>query len=224
VLQFILLGSAIGLFSGAVPGPFSALIATTALRHGFWAGFRIGVVPLVTETVVMGLTALLISQLPVAVLRWIGIIGGLFILYLALRTWRESRDPREEGQSAGEATRSTLEAMTLAVLSPTPWAFWLFVGSPLLLAAWTESWTHASAFLGSFLFFLVGVHMAIAGLAGFGHQRLSRSWKKRVLAAASVALVVAGCVLIWQSWVGNFQEMVQETEGVRSMVDSVTGG
>lgn len=222
MLEYVLLGSAIGFFSGAVPGPFSALIATIALRHGFWAGFRIGVVPLVTETGVMALTAVLISQLPRGVLRWIGIVGGLFVLYLAWRTWRESRDPPEEHESAGQAARSTLEAMTLAVLSPTPWAFWLFVGSPLLVGAWREGWGHATAFLGSFLVLLVGVHLAIAGLAGFGHKRLSRAWRGRLLATASVALVVAGGVLVWQSWVGNFQAMVTESEGVRSVVDSMT--
>lgn len=222
MIHLIVLGSAIGFFSGAVPGPFSALIATTALRHGFWAGFRIGVVPLVTETVVMGLTALLISQLPQGVLRWIGVVGGVFILYLAWRTWRDSREPPEQAESVGQATRSTLEAMTLAVLSPTPWAFWLFVGSPLLVGAWRQGWGHAVAFLGSFLFFLVGVHLAIAGLAGFGHRRLSRGGRGRILSVASVALLVAGGVLIWQSWVGNFQAMVTESEGVRSMVDSLT--
>lgn len=224
MLEYVLMGALIGFFSGAVPGPFSALIATTALRHGFWAGFRIGVVPLVTETAVMAFTAVLISQLPQGVLRWIGVVGGVFILYLAWRTWKESRDLPEEGESKEEATRSTLEAMTLAVLSPTPWAFWLFVGSPLLVGAWRQGWGLAVAFLGSFLLLLVGIHLAIAALAGFGRKRLSRSWRRRLLATASVLLVAAGGVLVWQSWTGNFQSMVTDSEGVRSMVDSITGG
>lgn len=222
MLEYILLGSAIGFFSGAVPGPFQTVIATAALRHGFWAGFRIGVVPLITETAVLALTALLVSQLPGVALRWIGVVGGLFILYLAHRTWRESRDPPEEDETTSEATRSTVEAMTVAVLSPTPWAFWLFVGSPLLVGAWHDGWEHAGAFLGSFLVFLVGVHMGIAGLAGFGHKRLSRVWKGRLLATASVALVVAGGVLVWQSWAGNFEAMVSGGADVRSVLDPFT--
>lgn len=222
MLEYILLGSAIGFFSGAVPGPFQTVIATAALRHGFWAGFRVGVVPLVTETAVLALTALLVSQLPRVVLRWIGIVGGIFILYLAWRTWRESRNPPKEDESVEEAARSTVEAMTVAVLSPTPWAFWLFVGSPLLVGAWHEGWGHASVFLGSFLFFLVGVHLGIAGLAGVGHRRLSRGWRGRLLAVASVALLVAGTVLTWQSWVGNFEAMVSGGAEMRSAVDSVT--
>ncbi len=226
MLEYILLGSAIGFFSGAVPGPFWAVIARTALRHGFWSGFRIGVVPLATETVVMALTAVLVSQLPQGVLRWIGLLGGAFVVYLAWRTWQESRDPpeREEEEGDSDATRSTLEAMTLAVLSPTPWAFWLFVGSPVLVGALRQGWGHALAFVGSFLALLVGVHVGIAALAGFGHARLSREWRGRILAGAAVALAVGGVVLVWQAWVGNFEEMVTHGIGVRSMVDSITGG
>lgn len=225
MLEYILLGSVIGFFSGAVPGPFWAVIARTAIRHGFWAGFRIGVVPLATETVVMALTALLVSQLPQGVLRWIGVLGGAFVVYLAWRTWRESRDPPERDEEEGsEATRSTLEAMTLAVLSPTPWAFWLFVGSPVLVGAWRIGWGHALAFLASFLFLLVGVHVGIAALAGFGHRCLSRRWRGRILAGAAVALAIGGVVLVWQAWVGNFEEMVTHGIGVQSVVDSVTDG
>lgn len=215
--QALILGSLLGLFSGMVPGPFSALIAATALKRGFWAGFRIGVVPLATETGVLVVTALVLSQLPEGVLRWMGIGGGLFILYLSLRTWREAGEPPEVEALAG-SFREMLEGTVLAVLSPNPWVFWLLVGGPLFLSAWHRGWATGLAFFGSFIFFLVGIYVSIAGLAAYGHKRLSRTWQRRLMRGTAILLLVAGGVLVWQSWLGNFQRMVRGSRTIESIV------
>lgn len=221
MLRSLVLGSLLGLFSGMIPGPFSALIAATALKGGFWAGFRLGVVPLLTETVVMALTAVLLSALPDDVLRWMGISGGLFIFYLAVRTWRESGHPPEAEPLTG-SVRQMLEGGVLAVLSPTPWVFWLLVGGPLFLAAWHEGWGSGAAFLGSFLLCLVGAYVGIAGLAAYGQKQLSPAWHRRLLRGTAAALVLAGGVLLWQSYLGNFHRMVQGSETLETIVrDSI---
>ena len=215
--QALVLGSLLGLFSGMVPGPFSALIAATALKRGFWAGFRIGVVPLATETVVLAITALLLAQLPQEVLRWMGLAGGVFILFLSIRTWKEAEKPPEVEALTG-SFREMLEGTVLAVLSPNPWVFWLLVGGPLFLGAWHRGWATGLAFYGSFLFFLVGIYLGIAGLAAYGQKRLSRTWQKRLMRGTAVLLLVAGVVLVWQSWLGNFQEMIQGSRTIENMV------
>lgn len=217
VTREILLGSLLGLFSGVVPGPFSALIAATALRQGFRAGVWIAVVPLVSEAAVLVLTALFLSGLPEGVLRWMGLLGGVFVFYLARRTWEESRE-RPEAEALTGSTRRILEGALLAILSPAPWVFWLLVGSPLFLAAWHQGWGHALAFFGSFLFFLVGIHLGVAAAAGIGHRRLSPTWHRRLMVGASVALALAGGVLIWQSWIGNFEAMVSGSENLTGAV------
>lgn len=223
----LVLGSVLGLFSGVIPGPFTALIAATALKGGFWAGFRIGVVPLVTETVVMAVTAVLLSQLPGPILRWMGLTGGAFIFYLAWRIWREARDPIDETPEEGEVegVREVVESGLLAVLSPTPWVFWLLVGGPLFLASWRDGWAVGLVFLGSFLAFLVGAYIAVAAAAAYGKRQLSDSWRARFLRSTSAALVVAGTILLWQSYEGNFEQMVTGSETIETLVtDSVLGG
>jgi threonine/homoserine/homoserine lactone efflux protein len=222
MLRFLLLGSLLGLFSGVVPGPFSALIAATALRRGFMAGFWIAVVPLASETVVMSLSALFLSQLPDQALRWMGFAGGVLVFLLAWRTYRESDAPPEAEPLRGSTWRM-MEGALLAILSPAPWAFWLIVGSPLFLAAYHQGWGTAAAFLGSFLFWLVGIHLTVAGMAAYGRKRVSPLWHRRLMVSAAVALALAGVVLLWQSWVGNFHRMVTGTETLRSLVDSLPG-
>lgn len=48
-----------------------------------------------------------------------GIGGGLFIFYLAARTWLESPGPPEAEPLTG-SLRQMIEGTVLAVLSPTP--------------------------------------------------------------------------------------------------------
>lgn len=217
----LVLGSLLGVFSGMVPGPFTALIAASALKGGFWAGFRIGIVPLVTETSVMAVTAIVLAQLPETVLRWMGLGGGLFIFYLAYRTWQESGSPPEAEPLTG-SFRQMVEGAILSVLSPTPWVFWLLVGAPLFLAAWHDGWMTGMAFFGSFLFFLVSMYLGIAGLAAYGQKRLSEAGQRRIMRVTASALVVAGGVLLWQSYVGNFQRMVSGSETIETIVtDSI---
>lgn len=225
--EALVLGSVLGLFSGMIPGPFTALIAATALRGGFWAGFRISVVPLVTETLVMAVTAVLLSQLPGTILRWMGVVGGIFIFYLAVRIWRDAGDSAKGSTEEAEVdnAKEILESGLLAVLSPTPWVFWLLVGGPLFLAAWRDGWAAGLGFLGSFLFFLVGAYVSVAGLAAYGQRQLSAAWRARLMRSTSAALLVAGTVLLWQSYEGNFQQMVTGSETVETLVtDSILGG
>lgn len=220
MLRALILGSLIGFLSAAVPGPFSALVAAAALKEGFWGGVRIAVVPLLTEAVVLVATTLVISRLPEGALRWLGLLGAVLLVYLAWRTWREAHhDEPSETETAPKA-RSTVEALLLAILSPAPWVFWLFVGSPILMSAWRESWAQAALFVGSFLLWLVGVHIGVAALAAHGRRKLSPAWRTRLRKAAAGALILGALVLAWYTWTGNFRRMITGSEGITEAVDS----
>jgi threonine/homoserine/homoserine lactone efflux protein len=213
----------LGLVSGAVPGPFTALIVAAAIRGGFWEGFWIAVVPLVTETIVLALTAVLLLQLPDTALQWMGIVGGLFVLYLAWQTLRESREP--EPSSAEPVPRSPrrglLQGGLLAILSPTPWVYWFLVGAPLFLGFWRSGWSSGLSFLGAFLGGLIAVHLAIAGAAGYGQRKLPHRWRRRITVVAATALLLVGVGLIWQSAIGNFERIVRGPERLQNAVEEL---
>lgn len=224
MLRYLAVGIALGLLSGSVPGPFSALVVATGLEGGFWAAFWIAVVPLLSESVVLILSALFLSQMPRAVLQWMGIAGGLLLLYLAYRTWHVAKNPPEADPSGTPSRKRLFEGVALAVLSPAPWVFWLLVGGPLFLSAWRAGWGHGLVFLGAFLVGLVGVHLLVAALAGYGHHKLPDRWHRRLGKGTAVLLVIASGVLVWQSWVGNFEQLVRGSEEIQQEIvgDSVT--
>lgn len=224
MFRFLVVGIALGLLSGVVPGPFSALVIATGLEGGFWAAFWVAVVPLLSESVVLILSALLLSQMPRVVLQWMGIAGGILLLYLARRTWRVAEEPPEADPAGGPPRKRLVEGVALAVLSPAPWVFWLLVGGPLFLSAWRAGWGHGVIFLGAFLVGLVGVHLLVAGLAGYGHEKLPDTWHRRLGKGTAIVLVIASGVLVWQSWVGNFERLVRGSQEVQEEIvgDSLT--
>lgn len=217
-----LIGIVLGLIAGAIPGPFSALVVATSLEADFWAGLRVAVVPIASEIVVLTVSALVIAQMPEGVLRWMGAGGGALILYLAWRTWRRAdEDPQDS--MPGKGARRSLEAALLALVSPTPWVFWMLVGAPLIVGFWREGWGEAVTFAGAFIGTLVLVRAGVAGLAAHGHRRLRSTWRRRAMKGTSLFLVIAALVLGWQSWVGNFQRLVTDPETIRLPVtDSVS--
>lgn len=217
MIQALALGSMLGLTSGVVPGPFSALVAASALGGGFRAGVRIAVVPLLSETVALVLCVLALSQLPEQALRWMGVAGGVLVFYVARRLWADAASDRPEPGKPGQ--HAMAQGVALAVLSPAPWVFWLLIGGPLFLASWHEGAWEGVMFLGAFLVCLVGVHLALAGLAGYGHRRLPMEWRRRLMRGTAAVLVVAGCVLVWQSWIGNFERMVSGSDRITDFVE-----
>lgn len=224
--RYLAVGLVLGLLSGVVPGPFSALVAATGLEAGFWAAFWVAVVPLLSETVVLIVAALFVSQLPRAALQWMGVAGGVLLLYLARRIWKVADESLDPGAATSPSRKRIIEGVVLALLSPAPWVFWLLVGGPLFLSAYRSSLGHASIFLGAFLGGLVGVHLMVAGLAGYGHKELPSAWHRRLAKGTSLALLCGAGVLVWQSWVGNFERMVAGSREVQEEMvgDSATSG
>lgn len=219
--QTLVLGSLLGLLSSVIPGPFTALIAVTALQDGFTAGLRVALIPLASETGVLAVTSLLLSQLPEGTLRWLGVAGGLVVLGLGIRTFRASARGASRGTSPRQGGR-TIEGLTVALVSPAPWVFWLLVGSPLFLSAYHHGWDRAAAFLGSFLIVFVGVYVGYAWAGSLGHRLLSGRWYRAVMVTIGAALTAGGGILLWQSWTGHIHRVLAGTEAVQEIVGDST--
>ncbi len=88
----LILGATIGLTAGISPGPLLFLTITSALRSGARAGVIVACAPLVSDVLVVSLVLLVLGQVPVTTLAVIGVVGGLFMGWLGVRTWREARN------------------------------------------------------------------------------------------------------------------------------------
>ncbi|WP_239147514.1 LysE family translocator [Paractinoplanes tereljensis] len=190
-------GLAIGLAAGISPGPLMVLVITQTLRSGWRAGVLTAAAPLVSDAVVIAGVILVLSALPARALPIMGVIGGGYVIWSGLETWREARIGRmETGAEAGSALQALRRAATINVLSPHPWLTWATAMGPLTLTTWHRSPPAGAALVTGFYVSLIGAKALLAVLIAGGRNRLTDAGYRRSLQAGAILLAVAGLALI----------------------------
>jgi threonine/homoserine/homoserine lactone efflux protein len=202
--SYLALGLSMGLTSGLSPGPLLTLVVTASLRSGLAGGLRVALAPLITDLPIVAVSVLIIGNLPLQVLRWVGTAGGLVVIWLGFETLRSSRHAKlpDKSDEAGDPNRELWRGVLVNFLNPHPYLFWATVGGPALVRTWRISPWYTVAFLLSFYVMLIGSKVVIAWLVSSQTGRLSEVWYRRVLAVLGLVLLVMGGLLIWQVWTG----------------------
>jgi len=205
------------------------MVAGTALEKGFKAGFLLALTPLATDIVPMLTSALLLDRLGGLALTLLGIVGGAIVTVVGIRFLREhqKREPQvfSDGVSVpediGERRQSALAGHVIAstLLNPAPWLFWLIVASPLLLRSWNRSPGEGVVFAGLIFVTNISTATALAWAASHSRKLLSADWQRRSLKFVGITLILAGSFLCWQATVGNFQNLIDQQEIIRSVVE-----
>ena len=193
-MQFVLAGLALGLGAGLAPGPLLALVVTTTLASGFRSGVRVAFSPLVTDAVVITLSVLVVGALPDRATAALGLAGGLYVVWLGIEALRE------HAVAVEDPPRRTPDPLwrgaTVNLLSPHPWLFWLAVGGPVLVSAWTSSPAAAAGFLAAFYLLLVGCKVVVAALVAGGRRRLDDRGLRTAHRVAGALLLLTGIALV----------------------------
>ena len=218
MIETILTAGVLGFFAGGVPGPFTTVVASTALERGFGRAVKLAFIPVVTEIPALLVTVFLLKNLNHDLLGAVGILGGVAVIYLGVRFFRRQGIEDEELDEALEDRRTFQTLAVAGLLSPAPWIFWLVAAGPLFLRAWNASWVQGLVYVAVLLSMFVGTASGIAWLASHGRRVMGRGTREKVVRGVGVLLVVAGGVLIWQSAEGNFQTMVKRQEALRESV------
>jgi len=193
-----------GLTSGLSPGPLLTLVVTASLRSGLAGGLRVALAPLITDLPIIAISVLVIGNLPLQVLRWVGTAGGLVVVWLGIETLRSSRQATlpKGADTPGDPNRELWRGVLVNFLNPHPYLFWATVGGPALVRSWRISPWYTLAFVLSFYVMLIGSKVVIAWLISSQAGLLSLVWYRRVLAALGLVLLLMGGLLIWQVWAG----------------------
>ena len=145
-----------------------------------------------TDAVIITASLALVHSLPARVTGLLGVLGGLFVVYLGIESLRERPALVEaEPSTSAEVGRGAL----VNLISPHPWLFWITVGGPVLLSAWADGPLPAVGFLVAFFALLVGTKVAIAAVVAGGRGRLTPTALHRANLVAGLLLVVAGVAL-----------------------------
>ncbi|MBC8478396.1 hypothetical protein H8D51_02520, partial [bacterium] len=143
------------------------------------------------------LVMLLLRQVPLFLQRSLYIAGGLFLLFLAWRSWYNWRfHPGEDTSAAVNSDNTLLKAVTMNFLSPGPYIYWSLVAGPIFLTGWREDPANGIAFITGFYLLMVATLAAI--IVTFG---LSRKFGPRVthiiLGVSILTMISFGGYHIW---------------------------
>lgn len=200
----LLQGMGIGLAIAAPVGVIGILCIQRTLTQGRWIGFVSGMGAATADGVygcVAGLGLSAISDLLVAQSRWLMLVGGLFLLYLGVTTFRQ-RPPQGEKApelSSAGVLKSFLSVFLLTLTNPLTIFSFLGIFSGLGLGQ-TSGEDSAillvlGVFLGSALWWL---------LLSLGVSYLSRWFQPQNLAwlnrTSGVAITAFGIAALWRFW------------------------
>ena len=196
-MQFVLAGLALGLGAGLAPGPLMALVITTTLAAGFRSGVRVAFSPLVTDVVVITVSVLVVGALPDRATGALGVAGGVYVVWLGIEALREQVVTAVEAPPRA-GRDPLLRGALMNLLSPHPWVFWLAVGGPLLVSAWSSSPAAAAGFLAAFYLLLIGSKVVLAAVVAGGRRHLDERGLRIAHLAAGALLLLTGVVLVVQ--------------------------
>jgi len=183
-LAFLATGAVLGLGAGLSPGPLTALVCTETLRHGAPAGLRVSITPMLTDSPLLLISAVLAARLPPLAEAGIALAGAAFLAYLAWDTARTAGIPLDPDAPEGSLRKAVLTNL----LNPHPYVFWASVGGPLVAEAWSVG--AVPHFLVGFFFCIVGSKAAMALLIGRYRGLLAGVAYRRTMQLLAVGLAL----------------------------------
>lgn len=189
MFNLLIAGITLGLYSGLSPGPLLILLISQTLKHGHREGIKVAFSPLITDLPIIAVSLLFLSFVAgySSILGIISILGGLFLIYMAY----ESFKTRELAENiVVEEPKSLKKGATVNFLNPAPYLFWITVGGPIIITAYTGSVLDPLMFIIGFYALLVGSKIALAFAAGKSREFITGQPYLYIMRILGIVLVL----------------------------------
>ena len=196
---------ALGFALGAAPGPVQLLILTETAKRGFSGGLRVmlganGTLFLVMVALAFGFSSLAPGE---GLLRALRVVGGGFLIFLALdelrRVRRETSDPEAAQLEVPPTMGPTMRGVVSVVLNPGAWIFFATTASAVIADATADGGREAAVAAALFMTIGVSVSDFTFTLLGSGGRTLVGDRGLRwIRVALSIGLAAIGVVFVVQ--------------------------
>jgi threonine/homoserine/homoserine lactone efflux protein len=165
MINFLTIGTILGLSAGFAPGPLLTLVISETLQHDIQSGVKVALAPIITDLPIIILTLFILAKLSNfhSILGIISLIGGFVILFMS---YESIRTRGVELNLKEIKPKSLTKGILVNALSPHPYLFWFSVGAPIMIKAMRQNIIAPLAFIGSFYALLVGSKILLAILVG----------------------------------------------------------
>lgn len=189
MIELLIAGITLGLYAGFSPGPLLVLVISQTLKHGYKEGVKVAFAPIITDVPIVLVTVLFLSLIAAytSILGIISIIGGVYLLYMAYESFK-TRGLTENVEV--EEPKSFRKGATVNFLNPSPYLFWITIGGPIIINAYTESFLSPILFLVGFYALLVGSKIAISYATGKSRDFITGKTYIYIMRVLGVILVI----------------------------------
>jgi len=195
MVELLIAGIILGLYSGFSPGPLLVLVISQTLTHGYREGVKVALVPVITDLPIILISIVLLSVVSGYnfIIGSISILGGLYVLYLAYGSINT------KGLTSNfdiEEPKSLKKGIIVNLLNPSPYLFWITVGGPILITAYSRDIASPLLFITGFYTFLVGSKIILAYATGKSRDFLIGTSYVYIMRILGVFLIIFALYLI----------------------------
>ncbi|MGZ7043431.1 MAG: LysE family translocator [Methanobacterium sp.] len=189
MIELLIAGITLGLYAGFSPGPLLVLVISQTLKHGYREGVKVAFAPIFSDIPIIIICLLILSLISgyTSILGIISIIGGLYLLYLAYESFK-TKDITENINL--EKPKSLQKGVTLNLLNPAPYLFWITIGGPIIIPTYYQSAILPLIFIISFYVILVGTKIALAYATGKSHHFIAGKTYIYIMRILGAVLVI----------------------------------
>jgi len=201
MLGYFTQGLTLAFPNAAAPGAFVAYLADQVAQRGWRRSWPLSLVPLLSDGPIIAVLVFLLAQAPAWFLQALQIVGGLFLILLAVKAFRTLRAAPSSTVAPQRAGQSFLNGVLMNFINPGPWIFWGTIGAVTLIEAWRTSPAYAVAFIIGFYIILCGGFLAWMTLFA-GANKLDPRVPRLLNIVAMLALLALGISRVWAGVMG----------------------
>ncbi len=196
MINFLIIGTILGLSAGVAPGPLLALVVAETLQRDIRSGIRIALAPLITDLPIILISLFILANLADfhVALGLISLTGGLFLLFLG---YQSLKIPDINPAISGGGMKSLTKGILTNFLSPHPYLFWLTIGGPIMIKAMNTHQLAGLAFIGSFYFCLIGAKILLAIVVGKSRFFLTGGIYRTIIRCLGLFLIILAGKLLY---------------------------
>ena len=188
MLEYILIGASFAFAAAIQPGPLQAFYLSSVAQNGWKRTLPAAFAPLFSDGPIALLTLFVLTRFPEAMGRVLQAAGGVFLIYLAWRSYQQWKVQTSPGsETSASAPRTLAQAVMVNLLNPNPYLGWSLVLGPAFLAAWGQNPAYGAALIAAFYTTIVLANAVVILL--FGTTRFLGPRTRRTLILVSAVLL-----------------------------------
>lgn len=195
LIEFLLMGSFLGLVAGTSPGPLLAVTISETLQHGKWEGIKVAVSPLITDLPIVLSVLFALSHLTGSdsIIGIIAFFGASYLIYSGIESLKIKKDSFELNVEKKDALK---KGIIVNFGNPHPYIFWFSIGGPIIFKSLSIHVSATILFIIGFYIFLVGSKVIVALIVERSKSFIKSKYYFSIIRALGIAQIIFGLTFI----------------------------